>query len=306
MNARAAARQHTFEPGRAVAGRAGPRLFAGFVPALGAGVGVLHAEEVEVLLPVGPLFLERCLAEARLDPLHAPVGQLARLGHVAEILAAGHRSAPQRAAADGTRQRPPPARLHARRHEITHDAIIHVRALAPGGSAPDTTPAMGSWVRGLAGVAVLLAVTPDSAQRRLGRRQSARTGAVAGRVVRPDGLPQPDAQVVLAAADGRGRAAPVVLARAHGVRRPLRDRRRAARTLSRAGARRLERTSPRRAVPTPRSSPASRCRSRRPGGRCRRPVHRRHRRVAGALAPPVHVSAAACSGPAARRPSTRW
>jgi len=56
---------------------------------------------------------------------------------------------------------------------------------------------MGRWVRGLAGAAVLLVMTPQlcSAQVSGG---ALGTGAVAGRIVRPDGLPQPDAQVVLA------------------------------------------------------------------------------------------------------------
>ncbi len=164
---------------------------------------------------------------------------------------------------------------------------------------------MGRWVRGLAGAAVLLVMTPQlcSAQASGG---ALGTGAVAGRIVRPDGLPQPDAQVVLAertaagalrqlpwrartAFDGRYEITGVppgrylVLVRAIGA--------------DTAAAGRPDAT----LFPGVPLSEAWR-----PGGRCRRLVHRRHRRVAGALAPAVHTSAGGCSGPAARRRSTRW
>jgi hypothetical protein len=52
-------------------------------------------------------------------------------------------------------------------------------------------------VRALVGVTAILALTPGLCSAQTSSPASS-TGAVAGRIVRPDGLPQPDAQVVLA------------------------------------------------------------------------------------------------------------
>jgi hypothetical protein len=80
--------QPRLEPLRAVAVAARPRLGAVLVTALGASVRVLNRIEVEKLLPVRALFLQRRPTEAGLDPFDAAVGELARLRHVAQVLVA--------------------------------------------------------------------------------------------------------------------------------------------------------------------------------------------------------------------------
>src|SRR6185295_16409576 len=90
-----------FQPGGAIAVAAGPGLFAVEVAAAFAAVGVLDADEVEVLLPVGTLLGERLPAEADFDPADRAVMEEAGLGHVAQILVAGDGAEAQGAALDG-------------------------------------------------------------------------------------------------------------------------------------------------------------------------------------------------------------
>ena len=97
---------------------------------------------------------------------------------------------------------------------------------------------MRSWVRGLVAVTALLVGTPDLCAAQASDGASGTTGAVAGRIVRPDGLPQPDAQVVLvrrtaagtlrqlswrarSAADGRYEISGVPPGRYHVLVRPI-------------------------------------------------------------------------------------
>src|SRR5258707_1312203 len=61
------------QAGRAVAVGTGPRLGAVLVAAARAGVGVLHLDQFEVLLPVRPLLGQRRGAEADLDPLDGTI-----------------------------------------------------------------------------------------------------------------------------------------------------------------------------------------------------------------------------------------
>ena len=70
------------------------------IAAAAARVRVLDLFEVEELLPVLALFGERRRAVADLDPLHAPVVELPRGVHVAEVFVAGDRAAAERAFVD--------------------------------------------------------------------------------------------------------------------------------------------------------------------------------------------------------------
>jgi len=57
---------------------------------------------------------------------------------------------------------------------------------------------MRRWARGLVGAIAVLVIAPQLCSPQTASGAAGPTGAVAGRIVRPDGLPQPDAQVVLA------------------------------------------------------------------------------------------------------------
>ena len=81
--------QLLFQPRGAVAIAAGPGLGAIHVAAFAAVVSVLHLHEVEILLPVRTLFLERRGALADFDPSHRLVGTNPRLVHVAQIFVPG-------------------------------------------------------------------------------------------------------------------------------------------------------------------------------------------------------------------------
>ena len=60
---------------------------------MAAGMRILNAQELKILVPVRPLFLQRRIAEAALDPRgHAAFIQ-ARLHHVVQIFIAGDRAA---------------------------------------------------------------------------------------------------------------------------------------------------------------------------------------------------------------------
>src|SRR5262245_7058381 len=84
------------EARRAVAAAARPRLGPAPVAAATARVRVLHFVQREVLLPVRLLLGERRRAVADLDPLDAAVVEPTCLGHVAQVLVAGDRSAAER------------------------------------------------------------------------------------------------------------------------------------------------------------------------------------------------------------------
>src|SRR5204862_549583 len=83
----------------------GPRFRPVLITAPAAGVRVLDGEELEVLLPVRALFLERHGTEAGLHPFHAAVRQLARAGHVVLVFIARHRPRAERAVVDRPSER---------------------------------------------------------------------------------------------------------------------------------------------------------------------------------------------------------
>ena len=82
-----------------------PRLLARLVAALPSRMGVLHALQLEVLLPVRPLFVQRLGAEADLDPARGAVVAQPGVGHVAEVFAAGDRAGAERPGVDRVEQR---------------------------------------------------------------------------------------------------------------------------------------------------------------------------------------------------------
>jgi len=81
---------------------------------------ILNAQELKILLPVGPLFLQRWIAEAALDPRgHADFIQ-ARLLHVVQIFTAGDRAATECPFINGVKKGGLFARFDLRFDEKTH------------------------------------------------------------------------------------------------------------------------------------------------------------------------------------------
>jgi hypothetical protein len=58
------------------------------VTAVPARVGVLHAEQLEILFPIRSLLRERRIAKAGLNPYHDPVFVHPRMLHVVQIFVA--------------------------------------------------------------------------------------------------------------------------------------------------------------------------------------------------------------------------
>ena len=88
---------------------------------------VLHLDEIEIFLPVRPLFLERRRAVAHLDPLDRAVAQAARAFHVAQIFAAGNRTGAERAVFDGIGERLLASCFHPSCHQIAHILILSLQ-----------------------------------------------------------------------------------------------------------------------------------------------------------------------------------
>src|SRR5229473_3444022 len=81
--------QLLFERRGAVAISAGPRLRAVLVAAFTTVVSVLDLDQVEILLPIRTLLLQRRGAVADFDPAHRLVCTNPRLVHVAQVFALG-------------------------------------------------------------------------------------------------------------------------------------------------------------------------------------------------------------------------
>src|SRR5687768_14625855 len=104
----------------AIALAARPRLLAILIPAFGAVMRILHLHQLEILLPIRPLFLQRRGTETDFHPADAAVAADAGVGHVAEVFIARHRAAPKGLVLDGAEQVLLLSLLHTRGDQITH------------------------------------------------------------------------------------------------------------------------------------------------------------------------------------------
>src|ERR1044072_6945116 len=86
-------------------------------------MSVLHAEEVEILLPKRPLLVERRIAETGLHPGRNASGIDARLLHVVLVFVARDRAFPERVIIDRLEQRLLLSRFYTDFDEVTHGKI---------------------------------------------------------------------------------------------------------------------------------------------------------------------------------------
>lgn len=93
----AAVGQLFFQALCAIAVAAGPRFSAVFVPAIAPGMRVFDREQLEVLLPIRPFFVERGIAETCLHPMRFAFVIHARHLHITEIFIPGDGAAPEHA-----------------------------------------------------------------------------------------------------------------------------------------------------------------------------------------------------------------
>jgi hypothetical protein len=84
----------------------------------------LNLGQLEVLLPVGPLFLERSGTVTNLDPARRLIRAVSRVMHVAEVLTLRHRTFTQSSGLNGFEQSGLAAGLDSGSYEIAHAMII--------------------------------------------------------------------------------------------------------------------------------------------------------------------------------------
>src|SRR4051794_7432364 len=101
---------------RAIAITARPWLLAAQIPALVPMMRILHADQLEILLPVRPLLRHRDVAEAAFAPAEGSIVPQPRIGHVPQILPARARAPPQPAALDRLQRRRFLPWFHSRGH----------------------------------------------------------------------------------------------------------------------------------------------------------------------------------------------
>jgi len=93
-------------------------------------MGVLNLGEIEVLLPIRTLFLQRSRAVADLDPARGSIGKEARVLHVAKIFAFSDGALAESLVGDRLKEFLFPTRLQSCSHEIPHRLIISRSATA--------------------------------------------------------------------------------------------------------------------------------------------------------------------------------
>src|SRR5688572_22615895 len=86
-------------------------------------MGILDADEIEVLLPEGAFLVERHVAETDLDPFHPAIVNNARVAHAAQVFNARDRARAERAGLDRAQEGLVLARLDAGGDEIAHRVL---------------------------------------------------------------------------------------------------------------------------------------------------------------------------------------
>jgi cyclase len=92
---------------------------------------ILNARQLEILLPIRPLLLQRRWAITNLDPSREPIGTRPRIAHVTQVFAPGNRTPSQRSVVDGAKQRILTPRPYSRSYQIPHSVFILFDILPP-------------------------------------------------------------------------------------------------------------------------------------------------------------------------------
>src|SRR5215831_1602912 len=116
----ARALQPLVQPCRAIAPVTCPGLASILVAALAPIMRILHPRELEVLVPVGPLFEKRRRAVTHLHPAGSLIREEPRILHVAQILAFGYRALTESFLLDGLEQVGLAAWLDTAPHQVAH------------------------------------------------------------------------------------------------------------------------------------------------------------------------------------------
>jgi len=113
-----------FEAPGAIAIATGPWLGPIPIAAIAAGMSILDAKQLEIFLPILPLFGERRGAKTGLNPMRDAVLGDARLAHVVKIFVARDGALAERAGVNGGEQRLFLSGFQTGFDEITHENSI--------------------------------------------------------------------------------------------------------------------------------------------------------------------------------------
>ena len=116
-----------FETTRAIAIATGPRLGTVPIAAIATGMGVLDADQLEILFPIGTLLGERRGAKAGFDPVRGAVLGDAGLAHVVQVFITGDGALAERAGLDRGQQRLCLSGFQTGFDQVTHEDSIVVR-----------------------------------------------------------------------------------------------------------------------------------------------------------------------------------
>ena len=108
----------------AIAVLAGPGFGAVVVATVAAVMRVLHFDEIEVLLPIRPLFKEGRRAVADFDPAGGAVGAKAGVLHISKVFAAGDGASAEGAVFDRLEERLLAVGLDSGAHQVAHGVFI--------------------------------------------------------------------------------------------------------------------------------------------------------------------------------------
>ena len=116
--------QSFLKPFRANAIAARPRLGSILVPAIFSRVGVPHADQVKILFPIRPFFIERRRAKTGFNPMHRSILTDTRLRHVVQVFVARNGAFAERSVHNRLPKNFFPPGLDSRFHQVTHGRKI--------------------------------------------------------------------------------------------------------------------------------------------------------------------------------------
>ena len=130
--------QLLLQPRRAIAAAARPRLASVLIAAFAPVVRILHFREIEVFLPVRPLFLQWCGAVTDFHPTYRLVVAETSLTHIAQIFAFGDRALAERLLLDRLKQIAFAAGFNAGSNQVTDYDYRFPTAAQPAPASRET------------------------------------------------------------------------------------------------------------------------------------------------------------------------
>jgi len=123
--------QFLFQPCRAIAIAARPRLGSILVAAFAPVVRILYLHQLKILFPIRSLLLQGSRAIAHFHPAHRLICADPRLIHVSQVFVTRDRPLAQRPALNRARQRLLAICLHPRSYQVSHTPLLYLLTTPP-------------------------------------------------------------------------------------------------------------------------------------------------------------------------------